>query len=110
MTTELHEFHLPLRVDENGDVRVGGTRVLLDMIVYEYRKGRSPEQIVEAFDVLELPDVYAAIAYYLRNRAAVDQYVRRREEAGEQLRREIESRQGPTPLRETLRSRIGKAG
>jgi uncharacterized protein (DUF433 family) len=97
-------------VDENGDIRVSQTRVLLDMIVYEYRKGSSPEQIVDAFPSLNLPDVYASIAYYLRHLAEIDDYVRQREEAGAQLRREIESKQGAPLLREQLMTRIAKTG
>jgi uncharacterized protein (DUF433 family) len=110
MPIELREFPLPLRVDENGDVRVGRTRVLLDMIVYSFRQGQTPEQIVESFTSLELPDVYAAIGYYLRYRAEVDAYVRAREEAGEQLRRQMEADPAYRAMRERLLARIGKAG
>ena len=109
MTPQLREFVLPLRVDDHGDVRIGTTRVVLDMIVYSFLQGNSPERIVQQYPTLELPDVYAAIAYYLRNREEVDAYVRSQEEAGDQLRREIEGETEPKAFREKLLSRVGKS-
>lgn len=38
-----------------------------------YNEGRSPEQIFEDYDgTIPLPGVYAAIAYYLANKARLD--------------------------------------
>jgi uncharacterized protein (DUF433 family) len=48
-------------VDEFGAVRVGETRVLLALLIHEFQSGASPEEIVEAFDALALPDVYAVL-------------------------------------------------
>ena len=89
MNEQFDKWQLPLRLDEHGDVRVGKSRVLLDTVIYGHRQGDAPERIATQFPTLELPDVYAAIAYYLRNRDEVDAYILAREKAGEKLRRDI---------------------
>lgn len=83
----------PLRVVEGGAVRVGQSRITLDLIVEEYESGMTPEDMVRAYDTLVLADVYAAIAYYLRHRDAVRQYMQRREAEAAALRAEIEASQ-----------------
>src|SRR5947208_1143305 len=64
----LHGDRPPLRTDEGGVVRVGKSRVTLDLVVSQYENGMTPEEIVHAYDTLALADVYAVIAYYLRHR------------------------------------------
>src|SRR2546425_6293413 len=81
----------PLRVDEGGAVRVGKSRVSLDLVVGQYENGMSPEDLVRAYDALELADVHAVIAYYLRHRAEVWAYLKRRQEEAEGLRAKIEA-------------------
>ena len=87
----LHAETFPLRVVEGGAVRVGKTRVSLDVVVEGYEDGMTPEDIVRAYDTLKLADVYAAIAYYLRHQDEVQAYLKRREERAEALRAKIES-------------------
>src|SRR5664279_1688977 len=82
---------VPLQRDKDGAIRVGGTRVLLEVVIGAYRRGDTPEQIARGFDVLKLEDIYAVIAYYLSHRAEVDAYIRQVDEAGEELRRKIEA-------------------
>ena len=55
---------LPLKVDQDGVVRVGGTRIPIDRVVYEFNTGATPEEIVLRYDTLRLDDVYFAIGYY----------------------------------------------
>ena len=62
----------PLRVDEGGAVRVGKSRVNLDLVVEQYENGATPEEIARAYDTLDLADVYGVIAYYLRHRQDID--------------------------------------
>ena len=81
----------PLYETDQGAIRVQGTRVSLDTVIYHYRDGRTPESIVQSYDTLKLRDVYAIIAYYLDNRDAVDTYLTRREAEAAELRREIEA-------------------
>lgn len=73
---------VPLRVDESGIVRVGESRVSLDELLDEYERGLSPEEMVQAHEALDLHDVYAVLAYYLRHTDEVHEFLnRRREEA-----------------------------
>lgn len=81
----------PLRVEEGGVVRVGTSRVSLDLVVEQYENGMTPEDMVRAYDTLALADVHAAIAYYLRHRAEVRAYLNRRKEEAEALRAKIEA-------------------
>ena len=73
---------VPLRVDESGVVRVGESRVALADLLDEYESGKTPEEMVRAHDGLELADVHAVIAYYLRHRHEIGEFLhRRRDEA-----------------------------
>lgn len=84
---------IPLRKDETGAVRVGGTRVLLELVIRAFQDGATPEAIVQRYSSLNLADVYAVIAYYLRHREQVEDYLNQREQQAEQIQRTIESQQ-----------------
>jgi uncharacterized protein (DUF433 family) len=105
MALQIQAETAPIKIDKDGAARVGGTRVLLDMIVYAFRDGDSAEQIQDSYDALKLADVYAAITYYLHHQEDVDEYIRQREEAGEKLRQEIEASQANQPKMVELRAR-----
>lgn len=60
---------------------VEGTRISLDSIVYAFRKGSSPESIVQSFPLLTLEQVYGGITFYLANRAEIDAYLATEEAA-----------------------------
>jgi uncharacterized protein (DUF433 family) len=80
----------PLRVDDGGAVRIGKTRVTFDLVVEQYENGMTPEDLVRAYDTLDLADVHAVIAYYLRHREEVRAYLKRREVEAKALRAKIE--------------------
>jgi uncharacterized protein (DUF433 family) len=96
----------PLRVDEGGAVRVGKSRISLDLVVEQYENGMTPEDMVRAYDTLVLADVHAVIAYYLRYRDEVRTYLKRREEEAAALRAKIEAER-PRVSREELLARRG---
>jgi len=73
---------------EPDTIRVKGHRIGLEHIVERYREGYSAEQIAQEFPGVELPAIYAIIAYYLHNQAAVDAYIARRNAAAEARYRE----------------------
>src|SRR5437763_16519518 len=87
----LHAELPPLRVDEGGAVRVGKSRVSLDLVVEQYENGMTPEDMVRAYDTLALADVHAVIAYYLRHRDGVRTYLKRRAEEVAALRAQVEA-------------------
>ena len=95
---------LPLRVDEGGAVRIGNSRISLDLVVEQYENGMTPEDTVRAYDTLVLADVHAVIAYYLRHRHEVRAYLERREAEAEALRAKIEAGR-PRVSREELLAR-----
>ena len=99
-----HADRYPLRVDEGGAVRVGNSRVSLDLIVEQYENGMTPEEMVRACDMLVLADVYAVIAYYLRHRDEVRAYLKRRKEEATSLQAKIEA-EHPRVSREELLAR-----
>ncbi len=66
---------IPIYTDENGQIRISKTRVLLELVINAFNRGESAEGIIESYSTLSLADVYAVIAYYLSHRAEVDTYV-----------------------------------
>ncbi len=100
----LHAESPPLRADAGGVVRVGASRISLDLIVAQYENGMTPEDMVRAYDTLALADVYAVIGYYLRHREEVRAWLKRREEEAQALRAEIEADR-PRISREELLAR-----
>src|SRR5437016_6284150 len=83
----------PLREDASGAIRVGNSRVLLELVVRAFQDGATPETIVQRYPTLALSDVYAVIAYYLRHRREIEQYLARREQQAQEVRQRIESQQ-----------------
>ena len=83
----------PIRQDESGALRVGDSRVLLELVILEFQDGASPEMIVQHYDTLALSDVYAVIGYYLRPREEIQSYLDDREPRGTDVRRRIEESQ-----------------
>ena len=96
---------VPLSTDEAGVLRVAGTRVSLDSVVYAFDEGATPEEIAQAFPTLDLAAVYSVIGYYLQNRAEVEDYLEQRKVQREELKAEIESHFNPQELRERLLAR-----
>ena len=91
MTTLETTQSLPLRLTEDGTIRIAGSRVSLDSVVHHYKLGASAEQIAQKFPALDLADVYAAIAYYLNHEEAVEEYLRQQEAKGDEIQKKIES-------------------
>src|SRR5689334_22208768 len=94
----------PLRTDALGTIRVGNTRVSLDVVIMAFKAGASAEEIVHRFPTLDLGDVYAVIGFYLHNETAVDAYLAAQEQDADAIRKQIEARQHPDALRARLLS------
>jgi uncharacterized protein (DUF433 family) len=60
----------------DGGYYVAGTRIGLDVVVYDFRRGRAPEAILEAYPSIgSLKKVYGAITFILEHPAAVQSYL-----------------------------------
>jgi uncharacterized protein (DUF433 family) len=63
-------------VHSNDDIRLQGTRIGIETILYAYiHQKQSAETIRQTFPQLTLELIYATILYYLQNRAKIDQYL-----------------------------------
>lgn len=96
---------VPLHTDPGGVVRVGGTRVTLDSVVYSFQEGSTAEEILEQYSSLRLADIYAVIGYYLRHREEVEAYIREQRRQAEEIRRQDEARYDRVGIRERLLAR-----
>jgi uncharacterized protein (DUF433 family) len=82
---------VPLEQTPDGTIRITGTRVRLDSLLYLYKQGESPEEITRRFPAVPLVQVYAAITYYLSHQKEIDDYLRRQEEEADALQQQMES-------------------
>jgi uncharacterized protein (DUF433 family) len=96
---------VPLAVHEGGVIRVAKTRVTLDLVIEAHLAGASPDMIVQHYDSLDLSDVYAVIAFYLRHRNEVDAYLEDRRRQADAVRRQNEARWPADGLKERLLAR-----
>ena len=93
----------PLSQDENGAIRVGKSRVLLEIVVRAFQDGASPESIVNKYSTLSLSDVYSTIGYYLRHRTTVEVYLNEREQLAESIQQRLSKIQPDLAI---IRSRL----
>ena len=101
---------VPLREDPPGVLRVGQSRVLLELVIRAYQRGASPHEIVGMYDTLQLGDVFAVIAYYLAHPAEIDEYLRQCDAEAAALRGQIEASQPAGPSKEELLARARAKG
>jgi uncharacterized protein (DUF433 family) len=107
MNLPLEAGPLPIRVDDasGGALRVGPTRVTLEVVLTAYLQGYIPEQIVRQFDTLNLADVYTVIGHYLRHRAVFDEYLAQCERVYQERRAQALAN-GQLGLKERLLARV----
>ena len=99
----------PLRQDSSGALRIGDSRVLLELVIRAFQDGATPEEIVQRYPTAALEDTYACIAYYLRHKVEVESYLVQREQQANDVRQRIEQHQGDmADLRERLLARQNK--
>jgi hypothetical protein len=78
-------------------------------VVIAFDMGATAEEIVHKYPTLDLTSVYEVIAYVLRNRETVDEYLAKRERQAADLRAEIEKRSPPDGFRARLLARRNAA-
>ncbi len=103
MMTIPSTINVPLHQDNDGSIRIGNTRVLLELVVHAFQRGESAESIVESFPTLRLDDVYAVLAYYLQYQDDVHAYIKVVETESQLIREKIEARQ---PSVKAIRNRL----
>ena len=108
MSLEIINEPVPLKADAAGVVRVDGTRVPLDSVIFAFNQGATAEEIVQQYPSLGLADVYAVISYYLRRRDEVDAYWCQRQKQTDEVRRQNEARFPMNGIRERLLARRAK--
>jgi uncharacterized protein (DUF433 family) len=93
----------PLTQDTTGAIRVGNSRVLLELVINAFEDGASCESIVQRYSTLSLSDVYATVGYYLRHRQEVAAYLSHREELAISVQERLSN---ITPDVSQIRSRL----
>jgi uncharacterized protein (DUF433 family) len=64
-----------LRANDDGVILVGQTRVTLDTVVAVFSQGATAGEIVYRYPSLNIADVYATIAFYLKHQSEVEAYL-----------------------------------
>ncbi len=105
MTLDLEPLALPIRIDTDGAVRVGPTRIALEMVLWKYQDGATVQGIVERFPTLAVADVHAVLAWYFRHREQADAYLIEARRIGDELRAQAEAGPGNAELRARLIAR-----
>lgn len=95
----------PLESSADGVIRIRGSRVTLDTVVEAFKVGATAEEIAQQYPSIEIAEVYATIAYYLRHLADVETYLNQRYAEQNRVRLESEARFSPIGIRERLLAR-----
>ncbi|MEX2141119.1 MAG: DUF433 domain-containing protein [Pirellulales bacterium] len=77
------------------DVRIRGTRVGIEQLLSAYNDGLTADELAFQYRTVTLEQVHGVIAYYLANKAAVDEYLRSWEHESEERRAEWERQPKP---------------
>jgi hypothetical protein len=101
---------IPLSEDPPGVLRVGSSRVLLELVLRAFQRGETPEAIVRSYRGLHLAEVYAVITRYLTSPQPFDEYLRQCDEAAAEIRRQFEANQPPQISKEELLNRAKAKG
>jgi uncharacterized protein (DUF433 family) len=97
-----------LREDPSGSLRIGQTRVLVELVLWAFQDGSTPEAIVQRYPTLSLVDVYTVIAYYLQHHDEMERYLAKQEQRATEVRTRIERGQGDlAKVRSRLLARRG---
>jgi uncharacterized protein (DUF433 family) len=89
-------------------LRIGQTRVLVELVLWAFQDGATPEAIVQRYPTLSLVEVYTVIAYYLQHQDEMERYLAKQEQRATEVRERIERGQGDlAELRSRLLARRG---
>lgn len=69
-----------VEVREGGHYFIVGTRIGLDVLVYDLRRGATPEALLEAYpSIASMAKVHGVIAFILEHPQAVESYLQEQE-------------------------------
>ena len=105
MTLIIEPQPVPLRKNPDGSWRIGNSRVLLDLVIHAFNAGRTPEEIVQSYDSVQLEEIYAVVTYYLTHRHEVNAYLQQQEAEAETLWKDIRNRSDYQEFRNRLLAR-----
>jgi uncharacterized protein (DUF433 family) len=105
MTLAIVAEPAPLKANEDGVILVGQTRVTLDTVVAVFQQGATAEEIVYRYPSVNLADVYATIAFYLKHQSEVEAYLQQRRQQSQEIRAINQARFDPQGLRDRLLAR-----
>jgi uncharacterized protein (DUF433 family) len=80
---------VPLRETEEGVLRVGNSRVLLEILYERYQMGLSAEELHDQFPTAELADVHAVISFCLRHPEFIEAYMAAYERGAEEVKQKL---------------------
>ena len=95
----------PLHQDDQGRIRVIGSRITLDTIVHIWKRGDTPEEIHEGFPSLSLGQINGVISWYLNHTSEADEYLEKEEAEAEEIRKRIQSTPRYQELQELIKQR-----
>jgi len=90
---------------EDGTIRVGSSRVLLELVVHQFKQGATAEQIQHGFPSLTLREVYGAVYYYLEHTEDVESYLAGQERQAEEAESATRTLPAATSLQKRLEER-----
>lgn len=96
---------VPIERTTDGVLRVDGTRIPIDTIIFAFHQGATAEEIALRYPALKLADIYTVLSYYLQHQAEVDAYLQQRQEHAARVRQENEARFPPDGIRARLLAR-----
>ena len=95
---------VPLRYDDDDDIRVTGSRITLDTVVTCFEMGKTTENILDGYPSLTIGQINAIRAWYLNNQAEADEYLKEYREETEKILSELRNRPESIAFRERIRS------
>jgi|SaaInl8_200m_RNA_FD_contig_91_521307_length_6160_multi_4_in_0_out_0_7 uncharacterized protein (DUF433 family) len=96
---------IPLEEDFEGVLKVSGTRITLDTVIYAFLNGATPEEIVQQYSSINLADIYYILGYYLHNQPEVESYLQIRQQERIKVREQNEAQFAPQGIRDRLTAR-----
>jgi uncharacterized protein (DUF433 family) len=78
-----------VEIRDDGKVCIAGTRIGLDVLIYDFGGGATPEEILQTYPSIgSLSKVYGAITFVLEHPEAIESYLRGQDELWDRFRQE----------------------